>query len=270
MALATLLLLSFPFEGYTHKKGAPLGSTGGPSGIESCGTNGCHDQAADNTGGGAITITTPAQFEPGQMVEFKVRVAETGARIFGFQATVRRSDTMRPVGSLQTSEGTKFSDAIGDYITHVEAVQANDASEWTFQWQAPGEDVGDIIVYAAGVAGNANGTKFGDNVYTANAAMPISVGVEDEELPNGFSLQQAYPNPFTETTTIAYTLDQPEPVTLTLYDALGRLVTSIDKGFQPAGVHEVLIDASNLSAGSYFYEIQTPHGRQSKRAVKMR
>ena len=268
-AIAVILLVFFlPDEASTNKKGAPIGSTGGPNDIESCSASGCHDTAADNTGSGAITVTMPASYSPGDTVSITVRVEETGARRFGFQATVRRADNTRPVGAIQLTEGIKFSDAIGDYVTHDEAVVVNDAVEWTFGWKAPDQDLGNIVVYAAGVAANANGNRFGDNVYTTSATLPTSVGIEGELPAERFTLQPAFPNPFGQRTTVRYSLSHPEPVSLALYDALGRVVKTFDEGLMSAGTHEILIEAGDLPAGIYFYEVQTSSMRQGYSIVK--
>lgn len=271
LAIPLVLILIIPPNALTNSKGAPAARTGGPGDQAlSCSASGCHDEAQDNSGNGSITVLTPTRFEPGETVEFTIRVAQSGAQRFGFQATVRRASTFGVTGTIQLADGTEFSDALGDYITHSDAKQGDGNAEWTFQWTAPDSDIGDIIIYASGVAGNANGNRFGDRVYTVNSTLPIQVSVDDESVPNNFTVQQAYPNPFTNNTTVTYSIDFPEPVRLALYDALGRLVHSSDEGILPAGTHEILIDAENLPTGTYFYEIQTPTARKTKSIVKVR
>ena len=270
-ASAALLVLLVPVQALTNSKGAPAARTGGPGDQAlSCSASGCHDEAGDNTGGGALIITTPAGFSPGQTVDFTIRVEQAGANRFGFQATVRRASTFGVTGTLHLTEETEFSDALGDYITHNQAKEADGGAEWTFQWTAPDQDIGDIIIFASGVAGNGNGTRFGDFVYTTSATMPTRVSNEKEMLPTYFTLDPAYPNPFDAHVTISYSLARPEPVRLALYDALGRLVQSFDEGFQPAGIHEVRIDGADLPAGTYFYEMQTATGRTSRAIIKTR
>ncbi len=267
--LALLFLFLTPPDALTEKDGAQAGNSGAP-GNDTCATSGCHDSFTANSGDGAVTITTPAKFEPGEIVTFTVRVAQTGASRFGFQANIRQSTVPRVTGKLMLGDNTKFSDAIGDYITHAEAAEGNGSNEWTFQWQAPDEDVGDIIIYVAGVAGNSSGTRFGDRVYTSNATLPIQVANEDEQPITAFDLQPAYPNPFQQKVFVRYNLNHSEPVRVALYDALGRIVKTIDKGHQAAGTHEVLIDGDQLPAGTYFYEVQTPTQRESRMLTRVK
>jgi flagellar hook assembly protein FlgD len=47
------------------------------------------------------------------------------------------------------------------------------------------------------------------------------------------------PNPFAESTTIPYQLAERGPVTIAIYDLLGRRVETLVDGTQKAGVHEV-------------------------------
>lgn len=61
------------------------------------------------------------------------------------------------------------------------------------------------------------------------------------------SLFQNYPNPFHATTTIAYTVEQPGPVTLTVYDVLGRRVRTLVDVDQPAGSYQVDWDGRDAS-----------------------
>ena len=65
-----------------------------------------------------------------------------------------------------------------------------------------------------------------------------------------------YPNPFSGSTLISFTLDTPEEVTLSLYDALGRHIRNIQQASFPSGTHEVRLYASDLSPGVYWYRFQ--------------
>ncbi len=263
------IVLFLPVKALTNGKGAPASNTGAPFN-DTCAADGCHDNAMANTGAGSISVTTPDAFRPGETISFTIKVEQAGASRFGFQATIRPvNDTLRFTGEFILGLNTDFSDAIGRYITHDDALEADGSAEWTFQWKAPDEDIGNIIIYVAGVAGNGNGKNTGDDVYVVETTMPIQVSLEEEPLPASFTLQQAYPNPFRNRTTISYSMQQPEPVRVALYDALGRIVKSIDEGMRPAGTYELLIDANDLPAGTYFYEVQTPTTRKARSLTRL-
>ena len=259
----------FPLQALTNGKGAPSSNTGA-RGNATCASSGCHDSAQLNSGPGDITITTSDSYSPGATMSFTVKVEQASQSRYGFQATVRPvNDPFRFTGELALGQGTEFADAVQRYITHDDAVTSNSGSvEWTFNWTAPTEDVGPIRIYASGVAANGNGLKTGDFVYTDSLTFATNVSVEEESLPETFTMQQAYPNPFQHQTTISYSMLHPEHVRVALYDALGRVVKTMDEGVQPAGTHEILIDADDLPAGTYFYEISTPTTRKTSSIIR--
>lgn len=87
------------------------------------------------------------------------------------------------------------------------------------------------------------------------ATMPASVE-QNQSAAADFSLGQNYPNPFNPVTSIAFNLANAEHVTITVYNSLGQLVTTlVDQNYQQ-GVHRVTFDAHNLDSGLYFYKIQ--------------
>jgi len=75
--------------------------------------------------------------------------------------------------------------------------------------------------------------------------------------PNSFSLEQNFPNPFNPSTTIKYYIPENNNVRLTVYDVNGREVSVLNDGFKQKGGYEVSFNASNLSAGTYFYKLET-------------
>lgn len=92
---------------------------------------------------------------------------------------------------------------------------------------------------------------------------PCIVGIE--EIGNSQALitdVQAYPNPFSEQTTIRYTLNEPTTVTIVIYDITGKVVTTLlQQEWQAIGTHSLPIPAAPWSVGTYFYEISTPNAK---------
>jgi len=84
-------------------------------------------------------------------------------------------------------------------------------------------------------------------------------GTERTRLVNQLSLAQNYPNPFNPSTTIEFYLPEKAHVTLTVYNMLGNELARLVDEDRHAGVYSVLWDASNVSAGFYFYRIRVGH-----------
>jgi len=70
-----------------------------------------------------------------------------------------------------------------------------------------------------------------------------------------YSLDQNFPNPFNPTTKISYALPQDGIVTLKIYDALGREVSTLVNEFKQTGRYTASLDASRLSSGVYIYKL---------------
>ncbi|GEM_PF-1634571 len=70
---------------------------------------------------------------------------------------------------------------------------------------------------------------------------------------------QTYPNPFRDATTITFTLRKSTTVSLSVLDALGRVVrTLIDNGAYQTGDHRVRFTGAGLVPGVYFCRLRTP------------
>jgi len=76
------------------------------------------------------------------------------------------------------------------------------------------------------------------------------------EIPAEFSFMRPSPNPFNPSTQLRYALPKEGYVKLVVFNSLGRLAAELSEGWQPAGWHNVEFNASNLSSGLYFAQIQ--------------
>lgn len=84
-------------------------------------------------------------------------------------------------------------------------------------------------------------------------------GVEEGPVtsPETYALAQNFPNPFNPETTIEFQLEKPGHTTISVYNALGQLVTKLVDEKMNSGIHHVTFFADNNPAGIYFYKIQS-------------
>jgi hypothetical protein len=91
-------------------------------------------------------------------------------------------------------------------------------------------------------------------------------------LPKAFALEQSYPNPvhlntlISSGTIIAYSLKNPAPVSVVIYNVLGQKVAELVNRVQAAGVHRALWNGKDMSGhlvanGIYFYELKVQNRR---------
>jgi photosystem II stability/assembly factor-like uncharacterized protein len=73
--------------------------------------------------------------------------------------------------------------------------------------------------------------------------------------PSDYYLFQNYPNPFNPSTTIKYSIPESGKVTITVYDLLGREITTLVNEFKSDVSYAINFDAKNLASGVYFYRI---------------
>jgi len=92
----------------------------------------------------------------------------------------------------------------------------------------------------------------------------------EEGVPASFELAQSYPNPFNPSTTIAFSIPQAAPVSLKVFDALGKEVAVLVDGYTEAGNYSVPFDASNRSSGIYFYRLQSGHFTKTMKTMLMK
>jgi len=85
---------------------------------------------------------------------------------------------------------------------------------------------------------------------------------------NSFAeLKQNFPNPFTTTSTIEYTLNEGSNVTIKVYTLLGEEVKTLCNSFKSAGKHEVVFDLENMSTGIYLYTFETDKFSETRRMI---
>jgi hypothetical protein len=89
-------------------------------------------------------------------------------------------------------------------------------------------------------------------------------------VPSAIQLFQNYPNPFNAGTKIAYDIDQPTHVRVTVYDLLGREIAVLIDGQRTPGRYSVDFTGRGLASGVYFYRLQTTTTSMTRKLVLLR
>jgi len=80
-------------------------------------------------------------------------------------------------------------------------------------------------------------------------------------LPDAFTLQSAYPNPFNPSTTIRYSIPETGSVLVKVYDLSGREVSTLVDRVMPAGYHSLSWNPSYTAAAG-IYIVQVINGKE--------
>ncbi len=177
-AAIPIALLAFSAGGPIRRTGAPV-----DGGLD---CSQCHNSfgAANSDAGGSFTLSTPA-YKPGTTQTLTLTITHPQASNWGFQITARAiNDLTRSIGSFTTSDFVQVRCDDGTTIGSIGPCNGlrefaeqtpgavltgtNGAVTYLVSWTAPSDDVGDIMFYASGVAGNNDHTVSGDRVYTTS------------------------------------------------------------------------------------------------------
>ncbi len=80
-------------------------------------------------------------------------------------------------------------------------------------------------------------------------------GIPEPELPEGYSLDQNFPNPFYGSTQISYSIPVYAKVVIKVYDIAGREVKTLENGNREPGTHTLSFDGTPYPAGEYHYKM---------------
>jgi len=92
--------------------------------------------------------------------------------------------------------------------------------------------------------------------YTKPVGPATSIEKKTELEIGALRLLQNYPNPFNPTTAISFEIPADSFVSLKVFTLLGEEIGELVGSDLSAGLHSVTFDASRLSSGTYFYNVQ--------------
>ena len=115
----------------------------------------------------------------------------------------------------------------------------------------------------------------GRRLYKISGFGAITVNSEVAQQPESFSIEPSYPNPFSASTTLRYTLREPSGVEVRVVDMLGRVHTVSSSRFQDVGTHEIVWDGTDesgvrLPSGNYIFLVDIGESIETKQVVFLR
>ena len=95
----------------------------------------------------------------------------------------------------------------------------------------------------------------------------VDISVKISEVPRYYFLEQNFPNPAIETSSLIFGNPERSNIEINLYDAFGRKALSLAKGEFSAGVYKIGFSTYGLSPGAYYYQMTTPNGSFTKSMI---
>ena len=102
-----------------------------------------------------------------------------------------------------------------------------------------------------------------------------ALSTDKDVIPLKYLLHQNYPNPFNPVTTLRYDLPEDALVNITIYDMMGRQISTLVSSLQSAGYKSIQWNGTNdagqpVSAGVYLYKTQAGDYSQTKKMVLLK
>jgi len=140
---------------------------------------------------------------------------------------------------------------------------------WNFLEEQQGIDVLDIAVV--------ENKLFTGRLYGMYYLPMNTTDLEEEIIPESFTLYQNYPNPFNPTTTIKYSIPNfgkngfsEQNVLLKVFDLVGREITTLVNARQKPGTYSVRFNASDLASGIYYYQLNSGNYSETKKFMLLK
>lgn len=155
--------------------GPPDGRTGSPvDNYKTC-RDDCHTSYDLVSGSTKFTISAPANYAQGEVVDINISFNNSSTNKHGFELSALDAGN-NYVGTFSSVDDTTQT-ADGNYIKHTStgSSQSGNAS-WGVRWTAPTSEVqGPVTFYAAGNEANGDNTPQEDYIYTATAQIDSTV-----------------------------------------------------------------------------------------------
>ena len=204
-AAAGLLLGTLPALLYAYSTGPDRRYTGAP-GDQTCVV--CHSGTPLNGGGGSVQLSSSAgtSYVFGQQQVLTITVADSKARVYGFELTARldsdpsngqagdltagnQQQVLCDDNNLKRTSGCP-SNAPVQFLEHNRPFNSNVI---TALWTPPASNVGTVTLYVAVNAANGDGSSSGDHIYTTKLQLtPAATTVQPSIIENGVVSASAF------------------------------------------------------------------------------
>lgn len=227
----------------------PTQKTGAP------GENNCTQCHAGSTQPAAGTVTytfsgANNEYAPGQ--SYTIDLSAGGVKN-GFQMTILDASD-NAAGTFTAGTNTATATAGGrEYIHHT---ASSGVTDFSFTWNAPATDMGDLTVYYAYNRSNNNGASSSDVIYLGQETISISSSAsitKHEQLDQAFKV---IPDMTSQQINVTYQTLEHASIELFVSDITGKLLMKQSVGNQNPGIYNETIELDRIpNSGIYLVSI---------------
>ena len=156
-----------------------------------------------------------------------------------------------------TSDGIDFVDielSLDGGLSWISLAQKIDAAKQQFLWNPSKAVTSKLCLIRISDFSKQADYDESDKTFTTEISQIITEVTEKS--PRELKLFNNFPNPFNPSTTITFSIPEPENITIDIYNVSGQKIKSLINGSMSAGEHSVRWDAAGSPAGVYFYKIK--------------
>jgi hypothetical protein len=101
-------------------------------------------------------------------------------------------------------------------------------------------------------------------------ALQVISGVQENFIADRFKLNDCFPNPAHEFTTVSFRLNNTNHVQIALLDGMGRVVKNILNEEKQEGDYSIRVELASLPTGTYFVRLESGFFKETKKVVVTR
>ncbi|TSJ40659.1 T9SS type A sorting domain-containing protein [Mucilaginibacter corticis] len=201
------------------------------------------------------------------MADKKSKIGDTEANMRYYIETSIKNKLIPIIGTIQyfNDKNNQRLKTANLYVTQINTLYKRLAKEYNIYVADINRAIGrDFSLYQDYVHPNAEGYKLISFVWFD----AINHAIEDRLLLVG--LNQNYPNPAIDRTTIGFSLSQAGHVKIDLYNISGTFIKTLYDSYQNAGYQTINVPLNDLNAGIYIYTMQVGGQVISKKMIVTR
>lgn len=250
------IFVSLLFMNLMPKSTGSPGAKSGSPGDAGATCTACHSSTVKAKEGWITTDVPSEGYVAGEVYTITLSVAQSGITKFGFELTAEDAlGNKVGIFDIGNNNEIKILSSFSS-VTHTSSgtSASNGERVWSFKWTAPDEATGEVGLYAAINATNANNATSGDAIYTTELKLAEQIDNSIEQ----FLLEgwlKVYPNPAVDIVKVHMNGLKQQYLAYTIYNIQGKLILSNTIAINRK--NSILsIDVQTLPTGNYIIHFE--------------